>query len=294
MIDAMGSVGHPRYSVHKTPSFPLTVSESHTMILRSKLLRAALFAAAIGTTTAASATTTGPNYSDMWSNAQESGWGLTIDQQADVLLGTLFIYNKFELATWYTVQLRLDSIGPNGIPSYSGTIFETTGPALGKPYDQTLVKYRQVGTMNIQFGDVAHGLMTYTIDGAGAVKQISRLTFADNPIVGSYTGATSDITYDCKSPARNGIVTTDAGPFTITKEPDGYVLKFPTCTVTNGVYVQQGQIGQVDAIYTCPGVAGEIKFSSLQSEQSGILGTYTGRDASCSFRGNISGIRTPK
>ena len=58
---------------------------------------------------------------------------------------------------------------------------------------------------------------------------------------------------------------------------------------------QQGQIGEVDAIYSClGGVAGAIKFSELRSEQGGILGTYTGRDASCSFRGNISGARPAK
>jgi len=51
----------------------------------------------------------------------------------------------------------------------------------------------------------------------------------------------------------------------------------------------------VEGIYTClGGVAGEIKFSALQSEQGGLVGTYTGRDNSCSFRGNIGGMRVMK
>jgi hypothetical protein len=58
-------------------------------------------------------------------------------------------------------------------------------------------------------------------------------------------------------------------------------MRFPTCTVTKGVFAQCGQITQVDAIYNnCPGRAyGEIKFSALQSEQGGIVGTYMGRTA---------------
>lgn len=46
-------------------------------------------------------------------------------------------------------------------------------------------------------------------------------------------------------------------------------MRFPTCTVTNGVFAQYGQITQVDAIYNnCPGGAyGEIKFSALQSSK---------------------------
>ena len=265
------------------------------MKLRSKLLRAAFLAAAIATTAPTYATTFAPNYTDMWSNGQEPGWGLFIDQQADVLLGTLFIYDKGNMAAWYTVQWTLAAINPGGQPSYTGTLFQTTGPALGQPWNPALVQYRQVGQATIEFGDDAHALLTYTIDGAGAVKQVSRFTFAPNPILGSYIGSTQDETYDCTDPKRNGIVTTDPGPFTITQNQDGYVLKFPTCEVTNGVFQQFGQIGKVDAIYNCPGGAtGEIKFTGLMSEKGGITGTYTGKDKSCSFRGNIGGMRVMK
>ena len=52
----------------------------------------------------------------------------------------------------------------------------------------------QVGQATIEFGDDAHALLNYTIDGAGAVKQVSRFTFAPNSILGSYIGATQDVT----------------------------------------------------------------------------------------------------
>jgi hypothetical protein len=261
------------------------------MTVRNLIATAAL-AAALAAPALVSATPIGVNYSDMWAKADEPGWGLTIDQQGDVLLGTLFIYDKGSLASWYTVQLAYASTSPSGSVSYTGTLYQTTGPALGQPYDPNLLKYRQVGTATIEFGDAAHGLLTYTIDGAGATKQVARLTFKDNSIMGSYIGATQDVTYDCKDAKRNGLVTTDPGPFTITQDADGLVMRFPTCTVTNGVFNQYGQITQVEAIYNCPGgVFGEMRFSALQSEQGGIVGTYTGKDASCSFRGNIGGMR---
>ena len=264
------------------------------MKLRTNFLRAAIFAAAIGTSTISAATPTGVNYTDLWANSQEPGWGLSIDQQSDVLFGTLFIYDKGSQASWYSVTFAYNSTGPNGAVSYSGPLFQTTGPALGQPYDPALLRYRQVGTATLEFGDAAHAILTYTIDGAAAAKQISRLTFAPNSILGTYIGSTQDVTYDCKTASRNGLVTTDPGQFSITQDQDGIVMRFPTCTVTNGVYTQTGQIGTVDAIYSCPGVSGEIKFSTLQSEQGGIVGTYTGRDNSCSFRGNIGGMRVMK
>ena len=265
------------------------------MKLRNNLLRAAIFAAAIGASALAAATPVGVNYTDLWANEQEPGWGLSIDQQNDVLFGTLFIYGKGSQASWYSVTFAFNSIGPNGVVSYTGPLYETTGPALGQPYDPSLLRYRQVGSATIEFGDAAHAILTYTIDGAGASRSISRLTFAPNSILGTYIGSTQDVTFDCKPASRNGLVTTDPGQFSITQDQDGFVMRFPTCTVTNGVYKQYGQIGTVDGIYTClGGVAGEIKFSALQSEQGGIVGTYTGRDNSCSFRGNIGGMRVMK
>jgi hypothetical protein len=279
---------HPARGRYRGPS---SSTRKKVMKLYKNLLRAAAFAVAIATSAVTHATTFSTNYTDMWGNDQESGWGLFIDQQADVLLGTLFIYDKFGIAAWYTVQWRVGSDN-GGQPSYSGTLYQTSGPALGQPYDPSIVKYREVGQANIEFGDEAHALLTYTIDGAGAVKQVKRLTFAPNSIMGSYIGATQDVTFDCTDPSRNGLVTTDPGPFTITQNQDGFVLKFPTCTATNGVFQQFGQIATVTAIYSClGGVTGEMKFTGLMSEKGGITGTYTGKDKSCSFRGNVGGMR---
>jgi len=265
------------------------------MQLLRKLLRTALLAAAIVTSAPGYATTFTTNLTDMWVVTAESGWGLFIDQQGDVLLGTFFIYDKFGTATWYTVQWKITSIGP-GSNGYTGTLYQTSGPAFSQvPYDPKLVTYRQVGEATIQFGDDAHALLNYTIDGGGAVKQITRFTFAANSVLGSYIGGTQDVTFDCTDPTRNGLKTSDPGQFTISQNQDGYVLKFPTCEVTNGVFQQFGQIAKVDAIYNCQGgVAGEIKFTGLMSEKGGITGTYTGRDASCSFSGNVGGMRVLK
>jgi len=180
-----------------------------------------------------------------------------------------------------------------GSNTYTGTLYQTSGPAFSQvPYDPKLVTYRQVGEATIQFGDDAHALLNYTIDGGGAVKQITRFTFAANSVLGSYIGGTQDVTFDCTDPTRNGLKTSDPGQFTISQNQDGYVLKFPTCEVTNGVFQQFGQIAKIDAIYNCAGGAtGVINFTGLMSEKGGITGTYTGRDKSCSFRGNVGGMR---
>jgi len=261
------------------------------MIMRSKILRAAMFAVTIGTAGALAAAAPPINYSDQWSNAAEPGWGVSITQQADILFGALYIHDSGQLSTWYTATMRFASENGNA-RTYTGTLYRTTGSALGQPYNPALVQNIPVGTMTMEFGDDAHAILTYSVDGISVTKAVDRLTFATSQFTGGYIGATSDVTYDCANPARNGAVTTDPGAFSIAVENGEVVMRFPTCTV-NGKYTQQGQIGQIEGTYGCThGGNGTIKFTGIRSEKGGIVGNYVGRDDfSCSFRGNLGGMR---
>lgn len=259
----------------------------------SKLLKAALLAATLGTAGALCAAAPPINYADHWQNASEPGWGLSITQNADILFGVLYIYDTGALPTWYASTMTFVSENPSGSRTYSGTLYKTTGPALGQPWNSALVTYKQVGMMTIEFPDDAHGLLNYTIDGlGGGIKSIERFTFAPNQVTGAYQGGTSDVTYGCANPSRNGEVTNDFGAFTIAFENGEAVMRFPTCTV-NGTWTQQGQVGTIEGKYGCThGGNGTIKFSGLRSEKGGIVGTYLGEDDfRCKFRGNLGGMR---
>lgn len=258
----------------------------------AQLLKALLLAATIGATAGVQAQTPPINYADHWQNSSQPGWGFSITQNGDVLFGALYVYDQ-GLPTWYSGTLRFVSDNPSGSRSYSGALYKTNGPTVGPNYDPKLVTYREVGTISVEFGDDAHGTLSYTVDGVGVVKSIERFTFAANAINGSYIGSTSDVTYDCANPSRNGEVTTDPGFFTIALEGGETVIRFPTCTV-NAKYTQQGQVGTIQGNYGCThGGNGTIKFTGVRSEKGGIVGTYTGRDDfSCSFRGNFGGMRT--
>ncbi len=261
------------------------------MTLRfSRSLNAAFFALFVAMSLPAAASLPA-NYSDLWWNPKEPGWGINISQQADTLFSTFFVYDKGERAVWYSVTLTLESISSDGVFTYSGDLYETSGPAQGTPYNPALVTYRVVGTAKIAFGDDNHGLLRYTADGVVVVKQITRQTFAAISPVGKFYGGTTDVTYNCKNASRNGLVTTDPGPLTITLDGTFATIYAPTCYF-EGEWVQQGQIGNLDGRYECTnGAQGAITFSGLRFEKGGLVGNYTGRDSSCEFRGNIGGMR---
>jgi hypothetical protein len=253
------------------------------------MLGVTLFAIATGLSLPAAATTS-TNYTDLWATPNESGWGINLNQQADILFGTFFVYGNGNQPIWYTGTFTYQATIGNGVVLYAGNLYQTTGPDIAVPFNPALVGYRQVGLATLEFGDDAHAQLRYNVDNVVVVKQITRFTFAPESLVGTYIGGTSDVTFDCKDPTRNNLVTTDPGQFSISQGGD-LVLHFPTCTYT-GQYTQQGQIGRVDTIYECTNAAvGAVTFTGMQASKGGIVGTYTGRDKSCSFHGNIGGVR---
>jgi len=111
------------------------------------------------------------DYSGVWWNPQESGWGLSITQSArDTVFAALFVYDAQNRPQWFTFQ-------PGGWTSatrWTGTVYRTTGPYFAAPgYDPSLVGVQAVGSAIIEFeaapGGGSRGRFEYTIDGAGTV-----------------------------------------------------------------------------------------------------------------------------
>ena len=50
------------------------------------------------------------NYSDVWWNPNESGWGVNISQQADFLFVSFFVYGPIGQPFWHTAQLTFVNV----------------------------------------------------------------------------------------------------------------------------------------------------------------------------------------
>jgi hypothetical protein len=112
------------------------------------------------------------NYSDLWYNANESGWGLNIVQHtSNLLFAVWFVYAPNSSPTWYTFT--------NGTwttpTSYSGQVFATTGPpASSATFNGASVTVRQAGVGTLSFSDSSNGTFSYTVDGSTGQKAITR------------------------------------------------------------------------------------------------------------------------
>jgi hypothetical protein len=115
------------------------------------------------------------NFQDLWWLPSESGWGLNLAHQGDILFATLFTYGADRNPLWL-VGSNLSRVGER---VYSGDIYRTTGPAFdARPFDPSRVSRIPVGTMTLSFTDASHATLTYSVDGATQAKPVSRYVFA--------------------------------------------------------------------------------------------------------------------
>ena len=116
------------------------------------------------------------NYTSLWWNAAESGWGLNVNHQGNILFATLFSYDDSGAPLW----LVMSNGGKQVDGSYGGPLYRTTGPAFNAvPW--TGITPLEVGTMWLSFLDSEHGTLTYTFQGRTVTKEITRQQFRAMP-----------------------------------------------------------------------------------------------------------------
>ena len=120
-----------------------------------------------------------PNYQDLWweRSGTESGWGVNLTHQGDIIFATWFTYQAGGKGMWL-VMSNGNKVG-NGV--YSGDLARTTGPnafSATTPFDPTKVRQTVVGNATFTFTDASNGTFRYTVDGITQTKQIARLVVA--------------------------------------------------------------------------------------------------------------------
>lgn len=214
---------------------------------------------------------------DLWIDPNESGWGLNLFHQGDMLFASLFVYGPNGQPRWYTASsLAGDDGGPaHDRPSiYTGALYETTGPGIGGPFDPSRVTRRQVGMMSIELATEFPGTnvarVSYSIDGVNVAKRAVAFTFARVNLSGTYVGYQSAVggTNDDMS-----ITINDDGS-SVTMSTTGSASG--SCTYS-GARTQNGQLSNVDGTYSCNGGRnGSFAMRDANVTRHGITSRFTG------------------
>lgn len=123
-------------------------------------------------------TAAGPNYQDLWWRApagSESGWGVNLTHQGNIIFATWFTYDSTGKGLWLVMP---DGERVANTSTFAGALFRTTGPAFSaSPWEPSQVASTQVGTATFTFDDANTGTFTYTVNGVTQSKPITRQVF---------------------------------------------------------------------------------------------------------------------
>ena len=115
------------------------------------------------------------NFTALWWNPDESGWGINFNHQGSIIFGTLFTYDAGGAPMW----LVMPSGNLQSGSTYSGQLFRTTGP----PFDASPFNpigadnLSLVGTMTVTFAGADAATLVYSFNGLQVTKSIRRQVF---------------------------------------------------------------------------------------------------------------------
>lgn len=214
------------------------------------------------------------DYTDIWYNAAESGWGVNLVQSNNFIFATFFIYGQGNKPYWVTAQLTYNS----STGAYTGPVYETTGTSFGNPWNNNSSTVTQVGTATFTPASAIAGKLDYSINGTSVSKQIQRQALTAIPLGGKYSGAYLSIFSNCSNSANNGPLTFFSN-LTVTQTSGGPIkLEFDSNSAfsASGNYIQDGTLYRIpNATFTISGKTVPGSFSEIKATSQGIEGTWT-------------------
>ena len=262
---------------------------------------------------AARAVSASTDYSALWWNASESGWGMNVMQEEQILFITLFIYGPNGAPTWYSATATFASANAAGDRTYTGDLYATTGtPFSTTPFNPGATVAQKVGT--IQFVGRADGTATvqYTAGSATVNKTVGRQTWAQPNFTlntaTAYVGAESDVTTGCANASDNGPGNTTYSQIALYINSVGNTMRLeittpPTeagfCVLQGNNYVQEGRYGKATLTGRCSAHPASAPAFTVQAREVEVGANYFtmqvtitgGPLAGCTSVGVITGAK---
>ena len=224
-------------------------------------------------------------YTDVYYDPLQPGWGLFVVQSDTFQFVTFFIYGPDGKPVWYAAGLELDETG-----AYSGKLLAATGTYFADPWQGFTPT--EVGTASFAPTDIYSGTLTYALTGGPTViKSVQRQTLTSYKMTGNYSGSMSGAITDCTDPADNSNAFRGRFSLAVTQTEDASIALVFTfvdpnheglvCTLT-GPLTHYGRLYQVAAQSICngnviltPGPFADT-VNSLHPTGQGIEGRWSG------------------
>ena len=243
------------------------------------------------------------DYTDVYYNPAESGWGLFLVQSDATQFVAFFIYGSDNKPVWYTATLAQQ---PSG--AYTGSLVATTGSYFAGAWNPSqLTVNASAGTVSFAPIDRYRATLTYQVNGSPQVtKTIQRQTLTGMNLAGFYDGALFGTTTNCANPADNDA---EGGHYYINmsnvqngEQQAALNLTFRggpidwVCRI-DGPLTHFGRLYKMtNANFSCTGTgapgATTVNVDGLHPTAEGLEGHLTGRINNCDFNGAFTVVRS--
>jgi hypothetical protein len=114
----------------------------------------------------------GTNFTDLWGNTSEPGWGVNVVQQDNTIFASWFTYGSDGRGSWLYASGMNRTTGN----TFTGELFRAaTGPAYNTgTWNAGLVTAPQVGTATLNFTGTSNATFTYSVGAVSQTKSIAR------------------------------------------------------------------------------------------------------------------------
>jgi N-acetylmuramoyl-L-alanine amidase len=117
------------------------------------------------------------DFTDLWWNANESGWGISLTHANSNVFATWFTYDATGKAIWY-VAPACTLLAATITTSCNSELYSVTGGSpLTAPWVAGRTVVKREGSFNLQFTDASRAVMTYTIGSDTTSRVITRQPF---------------------------------------------------------------------------------------------------------------------
>jgi hypothetical protein len=235
------------------------------------------------------------DFSDLWWNPAESGWGANVAQQNDILFVTLFVYGSSGAPTWFVASATTWTGQSASTPTFTGPLYQTTGPSFAGAFDPANVSVTQVGALTFAASGANAATLTYSVNGTTVTKSVQRQTFRVNDINGTFLGASSGTWAGCGA-ARDGHAEERATySFTLGNSNVQFREDGPgfTCIYT-GTYTPTGRLGTMAGGGQCSDGSNQtFTASEVDVNTQAISMRFTvNAGGTCKFTGRLGGVRS--
>ena len=208
------------------------------------------------------------DFSDMWwaAGGVESGWGVNLTQNENIIFATFYIFDANRKPIWYTAAMTDTGTGA----TFAGPLYQSTGTFFGSTWNPADNSASLVGSATFTPSaslttNATTGTLSYTVanpPGAPVVvnKAIQRFAFMGIVLGGNYSGILSVTDTSCPNSSNNGSALYDIDP-QVTQTTDGSLQLLVNYT-QGGSCTLMGQSVQLGQLFTIPSASFTCTFGA--------------------------------